>query len=53
MPDSLNPLHAPSLPLMRKTFIEAWRGWTVEDYSGSSLPLMRKTFIEAATAKPP
>ena len=23
MPDNLNPLHAPSLPPMRKTFIEA------------------------------
>ena len=37
----------PSLPLMRKTFIEA-EGVAVEKAQAEkSLPLMRKTFIEA------
>ena len=38
-----------SLPLMRKTFIEALSGRRLVRLSGRwSLPLMRKTFIEAA-----
>ena len=36
-----------SLPLMRKTFIEADRVWPTLDAVEGSLPLMRKTFIEA------
>ena len=35
-----------SLPLMRKTFIEAWQLRLVVVGGCVSLPLMRKTFIE-------
>ena len=38
---------AKSLPLMRKTFIEACCGPTSRPPGFRSLPLMRKTFIEA------
>ena len=38
----------PSLPLMRKTFIEALGArWAIDAPHPMSLPLMRKTFIEA------
>ena len=37
-----------SLPLMRKTFIEAPAVLTWGFGGGPSLPLMRKTFIEAS-----
>ena len=37
-----------SLPLMRKTFIEAENEWLFNRLvTATSLPLMRKTFIEA------
>ena len=36
-----------SLPLMRKTFIEAVQPATILTACVESLPLMRKTFIEA------
>ena len=36
-----------SLPLMRKTFIEAWMEAALSPHVKRSLPLMRKTFIEA------
>ena len=38
-----------SLPLMRKTFIEAQVVGRVYPVGGRSLPLMRKTFIEAGS----
>ena len=42
------PVAAQSLPLMRKTFIEATSTAPAKlDLSWMSLPLMRKTFIEA------
>ena len=37
-----------SLPLMRKTFIEAQVPLMMEVVCVASLPLMRKTFIEAS-----
>ena len=39
-----------SLPLMRKTFIEATTSALMLSDHSSSLPLMRKTFIEATVA---
>ena len=36
-----------SLPLMRKTFIEAVQPATILTACVESLPLMRKTFLEA------
>ena len=40
-----------SLPLMRKTFIEAMKSSDGEWARGKSLPLMRKTFIEALSGR--
>ena len=45
---SPGPAAPTSLPLMRKTFIEARWCWRILTTAGSgSLPLMWKTFIEA------
>ena len=40
-----------SLPLMRKTFIEASSKKSTQNSTHPSLPLMRKTFIEAMLVK--